>query len=766
MTPVLPKLLGLVIASHLVLVCQGAFPNCEDGPLATNLVCNPDVPSLDRARALVAEFTVPEVIQNTGNESPGVSRLGLPAYNWWNEALHGFGGSPGSNFSETGEFSYSTSFPAPILMAAAFDDALIHDVSTIISTEARAFHNANRSGIDFWAPNINPFRDPRWGRGQETPGEDPFRIAQYVYQYMTGMQGGVNPKPYLKIVADCKHWAAYDIENWEGNDRTEFNAVVSTQDFAEYYSPPFQSCVRDAKAASVMCSYNEVNGVPSCANSYLLQTLVRDFWELGDDQWVVGDCAAVEAIATGHQYTNDIVNASALALRAGVDIDCGITYPTNLGKALNQSLISEDNLRKALVRQYHSLIRTGYFDPPERQPYRQLKWSDVNTKQTQELAHRAAVEGMVLLKNDGILPLKRSIRKIALVGPFANATQQMQSNYAQPAPFIISPLQAFREAAFDVAFANGTAINTTDTSGFAAAIEAARKSDVIIFAGGMDLSVEDEFRDRTEISWPGNQLDLIKELAALKKPFIVLSMGGGQVDCSWLKGDPRVNGIVWGGLPSQSGGPALLDIITGKKAPAGRLPITQYPASYVDEVPMTDMSLRPKAGSSPGRTYKWYTGKPVYEFGFGLHYTTFQFKWVDNAKGSYDIQELVDSAKSSGVPYIDVATFDTFKVSVTNTGKTTSDFAALLFSRTKAGPSPAPLKELVSYTKMKDIAPGQSAVALLKVTLGSIARTDENGNKVLYPGKYELLFDYNGAIRKTITLTGKETQILAWPQAS
>ncbi|EEB90398.1 hypothetical protein MPER_11402, partial [Moniliophthora perniciosa FA553] len=160
MTPVLQKLLGLIIASHLVLVCQGAFPNCKDGPLATNLVCNPDAPSLDRARAVVAEFTIPELIQNTGNVSPGVSRLGLPAYNWWNEALHGFGGSPGSNFSETGEFSYSTSFPAPILMAAAFDDALIHDVSTVISTEARAFHNANRSGIDFWAPNINPFRDP------------------------------------------------------------------------------------------------------------------------------------------------------------------------------------------------------------------------------------------------------------------------------------------------------------------------------------------------------------------------------------------------------------------------------------------------------------------------------------------------------------------------------------------------------------------------------------------------------------------------------
>ncbi|EEB96968.1 hypothetical protein MPER_03806, partial [Moniliophthora perniciosa FA553] len=239
--------------------------------------------------------------------------------------------------------------------------------------------------MDFIRPNVNPFRDPRWGRRQETPGEDPFHVGRYVYQYITGMQGGVNAQPYLKVIADCKHWAAYDIENWHGNDRGAFNAIVSTQDLAEYYSPSFQSCVRDAKAASVMCSYNRVNGVPSCVNDYLLQALVRDLWGLGDEQWIVGDYGAVGTIAWGHQYA-DIVNASALALKAGLDIDSGTDLQNNLAQAMNESLVSEGDLRRALVRQYYSLIRTGFFDPPEIQPYRQLGWSDVNTLQTQDLA--------------------------------------------------------------------------------------------------------------------------------------------------------------------------------------------------------------------------------------------------------------------------------------------------------------------------------------------------------------------------------------------
>jgi beta-D-xylosidase 4 len=243
-------------------------------------------------------------------------------------------------------------------MSAAFDDDLIHSVATVVSTEARAFNNANRSGLDFFTPNINPFKDPRWGRGQETPGEDPFRIAQYVYALITGLQGGVGPDPYYKIVADCKHFAGYDLEDSDGQVRYGFNAIISTQDLAEYYTPSFQSCVRDAKVGSIMCSYNAVNGVPSCASPYLLQDIVRDFYGFAQwDGWVTSDCDAVGNVFTNHNYTTTLANASAVSVKAGTDVDCGTSYSTTLASAVNQSLVTEDEVRQALVRLYGSLVR-------------------------------------------------------------------------------------------------------------------------------------------------------------------------------------------------------------------------------------------------------------------------------------------------------------------------------------------------------------------------------------------------------------------------
>lgn len=264
-------------------------------------------------------------------------------------------------FASTGNFSSATSFPQPITLGAAFDDPLVKAVASIISTEARAFSNAGRAGIDFFTPNINPFKDPRWGRGQETPGEDPFHTSQYVVNLIDGLQGGIDPKPYFKVIADCKHYAAYDLEDWNGNVRFSFDAKVTLQDLSEYYLPPFQSCVRDAKVASVMCSYNSVNGVPSCANSYLLQTILRDFWGFDDSRWVTSDCDAVADIFNQHHYTSTFPQAVADALKAGTDVDCGTAYADHLPDAFNQSLITRGDLEKALVRQYTSLVRFVVF---------------------------------------------------------------------------------------------------------------------------------------------------------------------------------------------------------------------------------------------------------------------------------------------------------------------------------------------------------------------------------------------------------------------
>ncbi|EIW53941.1 glycoside hydrolase family 3 protein [Trametes versicolor FP-101664 SS1] len=755
------------------------FPDCVNGPLKSNAVCDITKDPITRATALIGLWTDEELTSNTVNASPGVPRLGLPAYNWWSEGLHGVAQSPGVTFAPSGNFSHATSFPQPILMGAAFDDTLIQAIATIVSTEGRAFNNAGRAGLDYWTPNINPFKDPRWGRGQETPGEDPFHLSQYVYNLILGLQGGLDPKPYFKVVADCKHFAAYDLENWEGIVRNGFDAIVSQQDLSEFYLPPFQTCVRDAKVASVMCSYNAVNGIPSCANSFLLQDVLRDHWGFTDDRWVTSDCDAVENILTPHKYTTDPAQAAADALLAGTDIDCGTFSSTYLPEALQRGLVNSTDLRRAAIRQYASLVRLGYFDDPAAQPYRQLGWSDVNTPQAQQLAHTAAVEGIVLLKNDGVLPFSKHVRKLALIGPWANATSLLQGSYIGVAPYLVSPLQGAQEAGFEVEYVLGTNVTTqNDMSGFAAAVAAVRRADAVVFAGGLDETVECEGTDRLNVTWPGNQLDLVAELERVGKPLIVAQFGGGQLDDTALKHSKAVNAIIWGGYPGQSGGTALFDILTGKAAPAGRLPITQYPAAYTKQVPMTDMSLRPSA-TNPGRTYKWYSGTPVFEFGFGLHYTTFVFSWaapsaaaaVDSTASfgslakSYSISQLVAHGQES-TAFLDLAPLDTFAVRVTNTGRVASDYVALLFVSGAFGPAPHPKKQLVAYTRVHGLAPRGSTVAQLPVTLGAIARADKNGEKWVHPGTYTLALDTDAVLTHTFTLTGSAVKIASWPKDS
>lgn len=761
MNPRLVFLAHLVLASVSLAQFNFSFPDCANGPLKSTIVCNTAKDAATRAHALIQMFTDEELIRNTDNVSPGVPRLGIPPYQWWSEALHGVAGSPGVTFASSGNFSSATSFPQPIVLGASFDMELVKAAATVTSTEARAFNNAGRAGLDFFTPNINPFKDPRWGRGQETPGEDPFLTSQYVVNLIDGLQGGISPHPYYKVAADCKHFAAYDLENWEGINRSDFDAKVSLQDLSEYYLPSFQSCVRDAKVTSVMCSFNSVNGIPACANSYLLQNVLRDFWGFGDDRWVVSDCDAVENIFNTHNFTKSLAEAAADALKAGTDIDCGTTYSTHLPEALTQSLITRADLEKALTRQYISLIRLGYFDPPESQPYRQLGWSDVNKPEAENLAYRAAVEGLVLIKNNGLLPLPTTDR-LAIIGPYTNATTAMQGNYFGAAPFVVTPLQGAIAAGFQVLSAHGTDVDGTSYSGFEEATEIAKSVDVIVFVGGIDHTIEDEAKDRLNITWPGNQLDLIRQLAALGKPIVVVQFGGGQVDDSDLLASDAVHAVIWAGYPGQSGGAAIFDMIAGKVAPAGRLTTTQYPGEYVDQIAMTDMSLRPSA-INPGRTYKWYTGKPVVEFGHGLHFTTFQFSWKKRPRTHYNIQQVIESV--SGRAPLDLAILDTFQVSVQNTGQVVSDYVALLFLSGSAGPTPHPLKSLVAFSRAHDVEPGSSSTVDLKVTLGAVARADERGNLWLFGGSYRLVLDVGeGVLTHEFILTGADACILHWPQ--
>jgi beta-D-xylosidase 4 len=686
-----------------------------------------------------------------------VPRLGLPAYQWWQEALHGVALSPGVKFAPTGNFSYATSFPQPILMGAAFDDALIKDVATVISIEARAFSNDGRTGLDFWTPNINPFKDPRWGRGQETPGEDPFHLSSYVSALIDGLQGGVAPK-YKRVVATCKHFAGYDLEDWQGHLRFSFNALISPQDLVEYYMPPFQECARDSNVGGFMCSYNAVNGVPACADPYLLQTILRDKWNwTGEQQWITSDCGAIDTVFEYHHYTQTPEQAVAASLNAGTDIDCGAYYQKYLPSAYKQGLFSESVLDKALIRQYSSLVRLGYFDPSADQPYRSLHFDSVNTPSNQALAKRAAVEGIVLLKNDGLLPLSLTPNSsIALLGEWADATKQMQGNYEGIAPFLISPLAAAQKLNVSVTHVDKP--------------EAAKDSDIIIYIGGIDNAIEAETKDRNLISWNATQLENIAKVAAHGKKVVVVQMGGGQVDSSAIANNPNISALIWGGYPGQSGGDALFDIITGKAAPAGRLPITQYPAGYVSEIPMTDMSLRP-GPKSPGRTYKWYTGKPVFEFGHGLHYTNFSASIASKSlSSSYSIADLISTCKNtinrpgSRVKYMDKCHFGTLPVSIKNTGKITSDFVILGFLTGFFGPEPYPKKSLAAYHRLMSIEGDTFKVAYLNMTLGNLARVDLNGNKVLYPGEYSIIIDNNALATINFSLIGESTVLDIWPQ--
>ncbi|KAH7104540.1 beta-xylosidase [Auriculariales sp. MPI-PUGE-AT-0066] len=739
------------------------FPNCFNGPLKDNLVCNSSAPWTDRASALVDLFTNDELIANMGNSAWGVERLSLPYYQYWGESLHGLAYCPAVSFADSGKWSYATSFPSPILLGAAFDDDLVHHIATIISNEARAFSNNKHSYLNYWTPNVNPFRDPRWGRGQEVPSEDAFHISRYVYALVTGLQGPDAPD-YYKVIASCKHLAVYDLDFWYNDKgqlvtRFDYDAQVSTQELAEYHTLPFRTCVRDALVGSVMCSYNAFNGIPTCANPWLLQDLLRDEWGFGDN-WVTGDCDAVLHIAQSHHYV-DRDHAAAVALKAGTDTDCGGITQETLGAAVTNGLVTRDDLKQAVYRLYGSLIRAGYFDSPEKQPYSNLGWSDVNTPEAQKLALYAAESGIVLLKNDGLLPLSvDDYKTVALLGPLGDITNDMQGNYVGRAPFLISPLQALKEAGFDVKLEHGTDGVTGDsTDNFQAAIDAAKASSIIIFAGGLTNLVEAEAFDRQNITWPGKQLNLLKELTKLGKPIVVVQFGGGQVDDTELKASSKINSILWAGYPGERGGHAIVNILTGKAAPAGRLPSTQYPGSYID-LAYTDINLRPSS-SSPGRTYQWYTGTAVYEFGYGLHYTTFSFSWAKPPPKTFNIATLTTKR---GAKFLDNEVMHSFKVKITNTGKVASDYVALLFVKTKAGPQPAPLKSLIGFARAKKIAPGATQAVELSVTLGAIARVDKKGSFVLYPGKYDLELDTGGALKASFNLVGDATEILDFPQ--
>ncbi|ANM70278.1 beta-D-xylosidase 4 [Arabidopsis thaliana] len=612
-------------------------------------------------------------------------------------------------------------------------------------------YNVGLAGLTYWSPNVNIFRDPRWGRGQETPGEDPLLASKYASGYVKGLQetdGGDSNR--LKVAACCKHYTAYDVDNWKGVERYSFNAVVTQQDMDDTYQPPFKSCVVDGNVASVMCSYNQVNGKPTCADPDLLSGVIRGEWKLNG--YIVSDCDSVDVLYKNQHYTKTPAEAAAISILAGLDLNCGSFLGQHTEEAVKSGLVNEAAIDKAISNNFLTLMRLGFFDGnPKNQIYGGLGPTDVCTSANQELAADAARQGIVLLKNTGCLPLSpKSIKTLAVIGPNANVTKTMIGNYEGTPCKYTTPLQGLA-GTVSTTYLPGCSNVACAVADVAGATKLAATADVSVLVIGADQSIEAESRDRVDLHLPGQQQELVIQVAkAAKGPVLLVIMSGGGFDITFAKNDPKIAGILWVGYPGEAGGIAIADIIFGRYNPSGKLPMTWYPQSYVEKVPMTIMNMRPdKASGYPGRTYRFYTGETVYAFGDGLSYTKFSHTLVkapslvslgleeNHVCRSSECQSLdaigphCENAVSGGGSAFEV------HIKVRNGGDREGIHTVFLFT-TPPAIHGSPRKHLVGFEKIR-LGKREEAVVRFKVEIcKDLSVVDEIGKRKIGLGKHLL----------------------------
>lgn len=507
-----------------------------------------------------------------------------------------------------------------------------------------------------------------------------------------------------------------------------------------------------------------VNGAPQCADEYMIDTVLRGHWNwTADENYIVTDCTSVQNIFTDHEYTDTRQQTVAAAIKSGADLECGYYFPTFLESTVQQGLLDEAAIDLSLLRMYTALTKSGYFDPPSH-PWRSLGWENVSTDAAEALALRSAEEGLVLLKNDGTLPIAIPEDRnytILMTGGWINATSQLQGIYAGPARTLVSPWMAL---------SNVSKVNIEVVAWYESPLRRAEevKPDLILWIDATNEGAE-ETTDRNTLHWDYMQPDGALTAASTGIPTVVIHMGE-QVDDTAFFEDPNISAVVWGGYPGMFGGDAIVNLLLGVISPAGRLPITQYPEAYARQVPMTDMNMRPdNTTGNPGRTYKWYDDAVV-EFGFGLHYTNFSARIDAPTNATFDIQSLIDACDQTAVNHIELCPFlpsaeaTSLSVNVTNTGTRGSDFVALAFVAGDFGPLPRPRKSLVAYERLFGLDPSAAQVAQLNVTLGSLARHDEDGNQILYPGSYRFEVDVPAQDTWEFELTGSEVMLDRWPQ--
>jgi len=682
-------------------------------------------PKLDlqlRVDDLVARMTLQEKISQMVNDAPRIERLGIPKCDWWNECLHG-----------VGRAGIATVFPQAIGMAASFDRELMYQVATAISDEARAKHHqyarqhngdADRYyGLTFWTPNINIFRDPRWGRGQETYGEDPYLTGQMGIQFVKGLQGD-HPR-YLKVIATAKHYA---VHSGPEPERHRFDAVVDDRDLFETYLPAFRDLVVDAHVSSVMGAYNRVNGVPACASQRLLDDILRGQW--GFDGYVVSDCGAIDDIYKYHNYVPTPQQAAAIAVKAGCDLECGTTYNALL-QAVQQGLISQDQIDTAVKRLFMARMRLGMFDPPEMVPYAQIPFSVNDCPKHDALARRMAQESIVLLTNTGILPLRKDLRSIAVIGPNAQDVRVLHGNYEGRASHPVTILAGITNHVgpyTQVLYSKGCPLveQTNETNErsalFQEAVELTAKAEVAIFVGGLSPAVEGEemyvpypgFRggDRTSLDLPACQQALIKAMYKTGTPVVLVLTSGGGIAVNWE--DRHLPAIIQAWYPGQQGGNAVADVIFGDYNPAGRLPITFYRS--LDQVgDFNDYRMTQK-------TYRYLKDKPLYPFGHGLSYSSFAYSGLRFNKTSVRPDEQL------------LVTF-----TVANTSSRDGQEVPQLYVRRVWPTLPGPIKQLRGFERISIKAGQAKTITIRLVPRKDMAHYDQNkGGFVVEPGQFEI----------------------------
>jgi len=715
---------------------------CTAPPTSTYPFCNTDLSIDQRVQDLVQRIPPATKWNLLGTVAGPVTSLGIASYNWGAEGLHGVAGSTGVQF--IGNTTCATSFAQVCTTGASFDIALWAGIAEVISTEARAFANAGHAGLTFWTPNLNNFRDPRWGRGQEVVGEDPYHTSQYVLHYVTNLQNSSVDPSHLKISACCKHFACYSFENWGGQDRCGFNANVTNQDLADTFYPPFETCIspNGAASAGIMCSYNAINGIPACADTSLLTGLARQQWNFNG--YITGDCGAVDCVQNNHHYTNNPNDTCAVVLDAGMDVDCGSFLQSNLPTAVASGKVTPAVVDSALSNLLAVQMRLGMFDPPG--PYTKIGIDQINTPAAQELALRNAQEGIVLLKNvNNALPLKPDQSStVAVIGPNAQATTVMQGNYyGTPCVDIITPQQAINKFA-QVNYAQGCTVTGNDTSGFAAACTAAKGGSATIIIAGLTNDVEHEGIDRTVLTWPGVQEQMILQTAQCSAgPVILVVFGGGPIDLTSVRDSKLISAIIWVGYGGQAGGTAIANAIFGVFSPAGRLPHTNYPADFVNQVADTNMGYRPTTNPpNPGRTYRFYTGTPVYEFGTGLSYTNFTYVYTNVSHEVVRAADLSEHLYAEQSSFLTAPAVASVQVKVTNVGTVTSDSVILAFViPPNAGQNGNPKKVLFGFTRFNGMGPGSSNTINFPLSAYDLSLVDENGKRAPILGKWRVVVE-------------------------